>query len=574
MAMIPKEVINEISNQANIVDVISSFGINFEKKGSNYLCLCPFHDDHNPSMSVNPEKGIYTCFRCRESGGVFQFVQSFQNVGFVDAVRIVADLIGYQLGDTYKSTSRYDKHYEAVELAYKFYQNNLRTESGKEAVKYLKERGINDEIIDEFGIGFAPNKLNVITDLLLNKGFDENILIESGISNRGNELYDLMRNRITFPIHNTNGRPVGFSARIYYKSDEAKYINTKETPIFKKGEILFNFHRAQNEAKKSKSIIIVEGQMDAIRIYASGIKNVVATMGTAFTKDHIKLLKRLNIKIILCMDNDDAGEKATLSIGDELLANNIETTVLRLTDAKDPDEYILKNGVDLFKEACENAVSFFDFKLKNLKKDKNLENAKDIAQYVNQVLNELNKSDDEILIETTINKLCNDYNLNKNTLLNKVKKVEKVNIVKVEAKPKVKLSKNLKLCELLIYYMLDDIKYIKLYEQELSFLPNEKYLNIANDILAFYLKYNYISISDFITHEIDTDYYEDVLNIINNNIETKLNDNDYVGIIEKIKIWIDEIRIQELKERLKSCTDINEKLKLADEIAKLKKRMC
>lgn len=574
MAMIPQEVINNIQSQANIVDVIASFGINFEKRGSNYMCLCPFHDDHNPSMSVNPDKGIYTCFRCRESGGVFRFVQNYQNVGFIEAVHIVADLVGIKLDDTYKPTSRYDKHYEVVELAYKFYQNNLRTEEGKNALDYLKKRGINEEIIDTFGIGYAPTKPNVVTKLLLNKGYDENILIDSGITNRGNELYDLFRNRITFPIHNSNGKPVGFSARIFYQSDDAKYINTKETVIFKKGEILFNYHRAINEAKKNKEIIIVEGQMDAIRIYASGIKNVVATMGTAFTNEHIKLLKRLNVTIILCMDNDDAGEKATITIGNDLLKEKIPTKVLRLTGAKDPDEYILKVGVEAYQEAISHSLSFFDYKLKYLKKNKNLETAEDIAAYVNQVLKELERSQDDILIEATINNLCNEYNLNKNTLLNKVKKVEKVNVVKVEAKPQIKLDKNLKLCEILIYYMLDDIKYIKLYEQELGYIPNEKYLQIANDILAFYLKYNYISIADFLTYVVDTPYYQDILNIINNNINTKLNDTDYVGIIEKIKYWIDENQINKLKEKLKIVTDVNEKLKIADEIAKLKKRMC
>lgn len=576
MAMIPQEVINDIQNKANIVDVISSFGINFEKKGANYICFCPFHE-HNyntPSMSVNLEKGIYTCFSCHATGGVFKFVQEFQNISFVEAVHMVAELSGVKLDDNYKANTKFDKHYDAVELAYKFYQNNLRTEDGAQAVKYLKKRGINDEIIDEFGIGYAPNKPDVITQLLLNKGFDENILLDTGLSNRGNSLYDLFRNRITFPIHNPNGKPVGFSARIFDNSDEAKYINTRETPIFKKGEILFNYHRAQNEARRTKSILIVEGQLDAIRIYASGIKNVVATMGTAFTKDHIKLLKKLNVKIILCMDNDEAGEKATLSIGEDLQKEEIPTTILRLTGFKDPDEYILNNGVDAFKEAMEHAMSFFDFKLTYLKKNKNLEKAEDIAKYVNSVLNELSKSDDDILIEATINKLASDYNLNKNTLLNKVSKVEKVNVVKIEAKPQVKLSKNLKLCEILLYYMLDDIKYIKLYEQELSYIPDQKYLEIANDILAFYLKYNYISIADFITYEISSNHYEDVLSIINNNINVELNDADYVGIIEKIKTWIDENRIVELKERLKNETDINQQLKLADEIAKLKKRMC
>ncbi len=573
MAGLANEEINRIQSQANIVEIISSY-ISLEKQGKNYFGVCPFHDDHNPSMSVSEEKGLFTCFVCHKTGNVFSFVQDFENVSFIEAVRIVASKIGIEIDTGYRETDVYSKHYEAVELALKFYQNNLKSQEGLSAREYLNKRGINDEIIEEFNIGYAPTNYDTICKLLTTKGFDEQILVETGLANRGNTLYDLFRNRITFPIHNPSGKPVGFSARIYEDINEAKYINTKETPIFKKGKILFNYHRAQNEARRLKYLIVVEGQMDAIRLYASGIKNVVATMGTALTDDHIKLLKKLNVKIILCMDNDTAGEKATIQNGEALSSANVDLSILRITGAKDPDEYILKHSKEEFEDAVKHAATYFDFKLSYYKKDKNLNKVEDVSNYINQVLAELNKSNNQVLIDLTVNELSQEYGVDKNVLLNQIIKVEPVKVNKIEPRKEKKLSKNQKLSSILLYYMMNDTKYIRLYEQELGFIPDEKYLDIANDLLAFFLKYNYINIADFITYEISSDKYEQVLAIVDNNIRIELNDADYVGIINKIKMWIDENKINELKTKLKSITDINEKLKLMDEIAKMKKRMC
>lgn len=572
MAQIPNEEINKIQQSANIVEIIGSY-LNLEKKGKNYFGICPFHDDHTPSMSVSEEKKMFSCFVCHTSGNVFQFIQEYEGVSFIEAVKIVASKVGIELDAGYKETSRYDKHYEAVELANKFYQNNLKSADGVAASKYLKERGISEEIIETFEIGFAPKSYDIITKLLTSKGFDEQILLDTGLANQGNNLYDLFRNRITFPIHNPQGKVVGFSARIYENIDEAKYINTRETNIFKKGKILFNYHRAAQEARRQKYLVVVEGQMDAIRVYSSGIKNVVATMGTALTTDHIQLLKKLNVKIVLCMDNDAAGEKATLANGEALTNAGIDISVLRLNGAKDPDEYILKNGIDGYKDAITNATTYFDFKVNYYKRDKNLTKQEDIAKYINQIINELNKTNDEILRNLMINNLSNEYGIDKNILLNKLIKIEPVNIVKEQAEKKAKISKNEKYIRLLLYYMMNDIKYIKLYEQELGYIPNEKYEEIANDTLAFYLKYNYISIAEFITYEIETGNYEEVMSIIDEHYGLELVDNDFVGLTDKIKKWVDEAKIIKLKEQLKQVTDINEQIKISNEIAQIKKRM-
>ena len=567
---ITQEEINHIQSVSSIVDVIGSY-VNLEKKGKNYFGLCPFHDDHSPSMSVNEEKKIFTCFVCGKTGNVFSFVQEYENVSFPEAVKIVAERNGIDVNLDLKVSTKYDKFYKAYELALKYYHNNIKSSDGKKALEYLHKRGITDDLINDFEIGFASKTNDNLSKLLINKGYNEKELVDIGLSNKGNTIYDLFRNRIIFPIHDSKGNPVALSGRIYDNSDEAKYINTKETQIFKKGEILFNYHRAINESKKMKKLILVEGYMDAIRVYSEGVKNVCATMGTALTNDHVKLLKKLNVEIVLCFDNDSAGEKATIAAGDILDKSGVNISVLRLSGEKDPDEYILANGVDKFKDAIDNSISFFDFKLSVLKKNKDFNKVDDVSNYVNSVIDELNKSNDSVLIDLTINKLSEEYGIDKNVLLNKVIKVEDTKVLKVEPRPKVKKEKNKRIIELLLYYMMNDIKYIKTYQQELSYIPDETYELVCDEILAFYLKYNYINIADFISYEVTSDNYDLILDIIDDNINTELTDNDFVGLIEKIKQNDKEKTIQELKEKLKQTSDINEKLKINDEIAKLKK---
>ncbi|MBQ7239997.1 MAG: DNA primase [Bacilli bacterium] len=576
MAQLTNEEINKIQKSADIVEIIGSY-IDLVKKGKNYFAVCPFHDDHTPSMSVSKERGIYSCFTCHATGNVFKFIQDYENVSFLEAVKIVAEKSGIELDLDFKESSKYDSMYDAYELAIKYYQNNLKSSLGHNAHKYLNDRSLSDEIIDEFEIGYASKEMDTLTKLLIAKGYDEETLINSGLINRGKSLYDLFRDRITFPIHNANGKPVAFSARIYEKKDdEAKYINTKETHIFKKGEILFNFHRARNEAKKLKKIILVEGQMDAIRVYASGIKNVVATMGTALTDYHVNLLKRLNVDIVLCFDADSAGEKATIAAGELLQKYGVTPHVCRLSMEKDPDEYIIKHGVDSFRNLIEHSMTFFEFKKKTFSNGKNLTKAEDISKYINSILEELKKSNDDILIEATINDLSKEYNISKDTLIKKFKSLDIKPYVSVKNKEEYKLKekrKNLnnELCEKLIFYMISDTKYIRLYQQELSYLPIDKYAEIASSVLAFYLKYNYINMADFITEERDSKYINDILEILDSNINLELIDNDFVGFIEKIKEIQKKNKIDEEISTIKKTTDINEQLNLLDKLIKTKK---
>jgi len=569
--MVSEDVISEIRRSVDIVDVIGDY-IPIEQKGKNYFCICPFHDDHNPSLSISPEKQIYTCFVCGASGNVFTFLQEFKNISFLEAVKEVAHSSGLSVNVDVSRPKMFEKEKSIMDIANKFYINNLKSEKGHDALKYLKSRGIDENIIKEFEIGVALKDGDTLSKLLIGKKYDEKTLIDVGISNKNDRIYDVFRNRITFPVHNPNGEVVAFSARIYNGEADSKYINSRESVIFKKGEVLFNYHRAINEVRKSKYILLVEGQMDAIRIYSSGIKSVVATMGTALTKEQITLLRRCNVPVKLLMDSDSAGEKATISNGELLQNANINVEVIRLSGAKDPDEYILKYGIDKFKDVINSSISLFHYKLKYYKNDKNLSNADDITNYINKVIEELNKRKDEILTDVTLNKLSEEFNISKDILKQKIVSKE---IIKPTISKKI-FNKNKKkydkVCEAILYYMLNDAYYIKAFS-DLNYIPDAFYMSLAKDICAYYILYKNIEIADFLTYiKEDEEKYKMVVEVINEHDE-ELNSSDWNNYIKFIKKWINDNKIEELKLRLKKTLDINEKLELNDRIAKLKKEV-
>lgn len=570
MANLSNEELNRIRTSVNIVDVIGS-NINLLKKGKNYFGICPFHDDHTPSMSVSEERQIYTCFVCGATGNVFSFLRDYENISFMEAVNKVANMSGIKIDDRINIVKRYDKEYKIYDLALKFYKNNLKSENGKKAKIYLHNRGITDDIINEFDIGVSFNDNN-LSKLLISKNYSEKMLVDIGISNVKDEVFDIFRNRIMFPIHDPNGNPVAFSARIYNNEVESKYINTKETYIFKKGEILFNYHRARIDAKKKKSLILCEGQMDAIRIFSSGVKNVVATMGTALTKEHIKLIKKLNCKVILNMDSDKAGINAAKINGDLLKQNDIDVYVVTLSGAKDPDEYILKYGIESYKNVIEHAIKLFDFKINTFKQDKNLNNIDELNNYINSVIDELNKTDDDILKNITINKLSEDYKLDKDLLLSKlIKKEEPIKEIKIEKVKKIQ-KQNIKAVEEILYYMMNNVKYAKIFTKELNYIPDKLYFDIEKDIQAYIILNNTINLADFISYEVNNGKEKIINSIVsahNNDIE--MNEEEFKNYIKIVDKWIKESKINALKIELKKVSDINRKKEIMDMITKIKR---
>ena len=578
MAVSNNDDINAIRMKADIVSIIGSY-IPLTQRGKNYVCVCPFHDDHSPSMSVSPEKQIYKCFACGKTGNVFTFVSEYENVPFLDAVRIVADKCGMTFSKGLANTvpNKNSEKFKIMDLAEKFYQNNLRTDFGKEALSYLENRGISENIIKDFGIGLSLDGSDMLLNLLSKKGYDEKELLEIGLINQVNgRFYDMFSRRITFPLWDKDGHIVGFSARIYRgEKDVSKYMNSRESVIFKKGETLYNFHNARDAAKREKKIIVVEGFMDAIRISTIGYKNVVALQGTAMTSEQIDMLKKLRVPVILCLDNDNAGEIATVNNGAELAKNNVETLVIRLSGEKDPDEYILANGKEAFVDNVEHAITYLEFQMNYLKKNKDLSKVEDLTDYINGVLRNLTFSDDPILRELTLNKISKDYDVSIDLLKNKLeemKPVKKEEKEPEEIKERIRKDTYMIGSEKILFFMMNGLEFVEEYQNKLGFFGNPLYREIANEIIYYANEKGTITVADFITYvNVKETIKDKVMEIVNDSINEELSMeamDDYINAVAKV---MKKKEIQRLKEEMKKELDVDKKMKIALQIAELKK---
>lgn len=563
--------LQEIRNSVDIVDVVSSY-LNLTAHGKNYFGVCPFHDDHSPSMCVSKEKQIYTCFVCGATGNVFQFIKEYENISFTEAVKKVALIGGIEVKiDEMKPLKKESNLYDIYNLTNKIYQLNLNTTMGISAKEYLKKRGIDDTIIKEFGIGLSLTKGNIY-EALIKKGFDNKDIIKSGLANENG--YDLYRNRIMFPLWDLNGKVVGFSGRIYNGENAPKYINSKETEIFKKGELLYNYHRARNECRRKNEVIIMEGFMDVISAYTHGITNVVAAMGTAITSSNAHLISRMAKNIILCFDGDDAGIMAANACTNELLKLDVfpSIVVLDKTKGKDPDEYIKNNGVEAFKEKLSHPLSVMEFKEFYNKKGVDLGDTTSKAEYVKKMILEIDNIKDSILREVSINKLAEETNLGidfiKSQLKNEIKEEKKI-----EFKKELNLQKYEKAEIDLIYYMLKDSKVILQYEVKKIYLPTEKYRFLVRQICAFYQKYGKIDVADFLTFiEDDKEMIKVLGEITSHDLKETYSKEEIEDYIKCIDEYNRSIEISNLKQKMKESIDYNEKIALAKKIAFLNGR--
>lgn len=568
--------INEIRNNVNIVDVIKDY-VPLDCKGKNYFGVCPFHDDHSPSMSVNADKQIYKCFSCGAAGNVFKFVQDYENVSFIEAVGIVAKKIGIHLDIDYTETTdeyKNKSYYEIYDLAEKLYSNNINTKDGATAIEYLSNRKIGKDIIKEFKIGLALKNTTILSGILTNKGYSEEEILETGlVSKKDFELKDIFYNRIMFPLYDLKGNIIGFSGRIYGDTkDTSKYVNTKQTEVFKKGELLYNYHRAKDVAREKNQVIIMEGFMDVIRAYTIGVKNVVATMGTAVTKKQANLIKKMAKEIILCFDGDEAGAHATLSCSNELLKVGVTPKVIRLSENLDPDEYIKKYGADAFLKKIEYPMNIMDFKLSYLKQNKDLESNVDKAKYINEMIDEINKIDDDILKELTISKLSKDMKIDEAIIKNKL---NEKNIVVPNV---VKEVKNYSLIEKaereLLYYILNDKDLYGKIHKKIGYIPDEKYRQLYREISYFYNKFGYINVADIITSLNES---KELLTLLESTISLNLNENidndeinNYIKTINKFNI---NNECDELSKKIKQEQDVIKKTEYAQKILDLKKML-
>lgn len=354
---IDQSVINEIKDKTDILDLVSEY-VKLEKRGRNYIGLCPFHDEKTPSFTVSEDKQICHCFGCKKGGNVFQFTQEIKDIPFVEAVKELGERVNIKVdvGQTqYNQQSQMAsddlKMIEMHELIQDYYHYALmKTVEGEEALNYLRQRGFTDELIKQRQIGYAPDSSHFCHDFLEKKGYDIELAYEAGLLSRNEEnfsYYDRFRNRIMFPLKNAQGRIVGYSGRTY-NNQEPKYLNSPETPIFQKRRLLYNLDKARKSIRQNDEIVLLEGFMDVIKSDYAGLKQVVASMGTQLSQEHMTFLKKLTNNITLMFDGDYAGREATLKTGQALLQQGLNVYVIQLPSGMDPDEYIGKYGNEAF----------------------------------------------------------------------------------------------------------------------------------------------------------------------------------------------------------------------------------
>lgn len=485
------EKINEIRQRADIVDVISRH-IQVIRKGKSFTALCPFHNDNHPSLSISRDKQIFKCFVCNTGGNVFSFVSKFRHIPYMNAVKEVADLVGVeftlneprkeQLIDTKKKIL-----FDIIKDATAFYKNSLV--SNKEALDYATSRNLDQKILNDFNIGFSPDGDKLVSFLTL-KGYSKNDIYRSGlvIENNG-KLIDRFAGRLIFPLNDLEGNIVAFSGRLITKSDMAKYVNSPETEIFIKGNTLYNYHNAITEIKKEKHMYIVEGFMDCIAMYRSGILNCVALMGTAFTKEHLKLLKYLGVSITLCLDGDNPGISNANKLANELASLDVEVSIVpHYEDVKDLGEFFDKYGPEKLNEHIKNSqIGLLDFEFFVAKRVGNLDNNEEKKEFLRKMCKKISSFKDEDK-DIYVNKLHDELKFSLTTIrgiLNEYINAKSKDVIR-GVKDYKKMTKKQELQIRVLSQMFDSPEAIQIFIDSLIMLEDDSYRRISLLIGEYY----------------------------------------------------------------------------------------
>lgn len=429
--MIPEDIINEIKYRNDIETAVSQY-VNLKRRGKNLVGLCPFHSEKTPSFTVYPENGSFYCFGCGVGGDVFTFTGLIENLDYIESVKLLAERSGITLPqDGYDdSMQRLKKRiYDINRDTARFFHAFLMSPGGKWALDYLTGRGLTLKTIKHFGLGAAPDSWDALIHHLKEKGYTESDMLAANVigkSQRGS-LYDRFRKRVMFPIINIRGNIVAFSGRAMPGEDKqgGKYVNTADTPVYKKSENLFGINFAKNVC--SERVILVEGNMDVISLHQAGFENTVAPLGTAFTTEQANLLSRYTKEIVLMLDADAAGQKAVRRASELLENTGLSVRVVVVPDGKDPDEYIKKNGKERFAALLEGAVSDMEYKLLTAAKDINLDNEDGRLKYLAAAAEIIAASDDIMTRDIYIGRLSEKYGVSRTALTARIEELRKRN---------------------------------------------------------------------------------------------------------------------------------------------------
>ena len=365
MVRIPQDIVDRVRDIADIHDIVSQY-VDLKQRGANYFGLCPFHGEKTPSFSISPAKQIYHCFGCGTGGNVFSFLMEYQKITFPEAIKTLAERynIAIQLENDNRSSELFSSLYALHDIAVTLFQDNLNSKKGEKALRYLTDRGLNEDTIKQFKIGYALDSWDQLVKKCRGKGFTQSQILKSGLFSQSDKgTFDRFRSRIMFPIFHPSGKPIAFGGRIFDSDDPAKYMNSPETPLYKKSDVFYGLQASRDAIRQSGFAILVEGYTDFLQLYQAGIHSTIAISGTAMTNRHAIALGRLTQKVHLLYDGDNAGGSAAIRAGWILLKNGIEPLIVRPPDGIDPDDWVREFGCDDIIKSIENPTSFLDFHL-------------------------------------------------------------------------------------------------------------------------------------------------------------------------------------------------------------------
>lgn len=430
MAGIPESIIDRIRESVNIVDVIGRY-VTLKKRGRNYLGLCPFHTEKTPSFNVNPEKQIFHCFGCGTGGNVFTFLMRYENLSFVDAVKRLADETGIKIPvsqEAKKQESENEQLFRANEVAESVYHQQLK-QAPAAVQEYLQRRGISAETREQFKLGYASGEWDGLLKYLERNGFSLNPYKKLGLlleSEKSGKLFDRFRNRLMFPIHNQSGKVIGFGGRaLLDEPNSPKYMNSPESPVYQKSRILYGLYFSKEAIRESGAVIFVEGYMDFLQLYQAGIRNVVATSGTALTEEHARLIRRYTSRVYLCYDADTAGINAAVRGGEILFQQLLEVEALILPAGEDPDSFVKANGKEAFLALLKEAKDYLAFRLSILNRKYDLQKAAERSRAVAEALEMLLPMQDAIRSGFYLEKIAEQLQVPATTLLNEFQRRQK-----------------------------------------------------------------------------------------------------------------------------------------------------
>ena len=397
MSQIPQDIIDRVRDSADIVDVVSQY-VDLKQRGPNYFGLCPFHNEKTPSFSVASAKQIYYCFGCNSGGNVFSFLMDYQQIPFPDAVKTLAERynIPISIERSEGDSELYSSLYKLHEIAMNLYQDNLFSNSGKNALNYLKDRGLNEDIIKQFKVGFAEDSWDQLVKKCKGRGFTQSQIVKSGLFTQSEKgVFDRFRSRIMFPIFHPSGKPIAFGGRIFESDDPAKYLNSPETSLYKKSNVFYGLHATRDAIRKEGYVVLVEGYMDFLKLYQSTIYPVLSVSGTAFTSKHANSISKVTNRVVLLYDGDEAGGNAAIRAGWVLLRSGLIPSVVRPPKGLDPDDWIDRSGKSEILSEIQSPMDYIDFHIELTRGDKLT--GTDRQQYIINIAREIKGIEDGVI---------------------------------------------------------------------------------------------------------------------------------------------------------------------------------